>query len=616
MRRRWPRVCAALVIAASLTGVFVGAAAAAPQKLTICMGPGAFFYIIHYIAEGGGFFKEEGLTTETIDVPSGPAQVAAIMGGSVDVGPLGLQLVVQATAQGGDMVAISAGYNAYPITLVLSNDAIKKSGIARAMTIDEKVKRLHGLRLGVTTPGSGTDDMARIIFKTRGMDPDREVTIQPLGTTDSMLAALQQGATDGFFYTSPIPELAVTRGLGQIMIEPLTGEVPEVKGVPYIILATSHATLEKKRPLMLAAVRAYTRAMQFVREKPDEARRITRPFFKAMDEAVFNAAFDKYATGLPAEPVITPDQLAKTVSFMNLVKKSPVSANYDDVVYPDLGREAAKQILAARPADRSGNVMTTAARPSNPGSGLGIVIWQIVVGVLLLGVWEAAGYLSESPWISRPSLIAATIVHWLFGDLYIHVATTAAEMGTGLVLGTVFGIAAGLVLGRSPTLAIILRPIIFALYSVPLISLAPLLIMFFGLDMMPKIVLVTVVVFFLIFFNTFAGVEAVDRDLITSLQLMGSNRREQFQKVIAPACMAWIIGGIKIALPYALVATTTGEMLSARRGLGFLLSEAASQFNTTALYAVLFILMLMGLIVSEAATRLEQWMLRWRHAAE
>jgi NitT/TauT family transport system permease protein len=260
--------------------------------------------------------------------------------------------------------------------------------------------------------------------------------------------------------------------------------------------------------------------------------------------------------------------------------------------------------------------MTFADNPSRSGAGFGIVIWQIVVGILLLAAWESVGYLSGSPWISRPSLIAVTIVDWVRGDLYIHVATTAAEMGAGLALGTVFGIAAGLVLGRSPTVATILRPIIFALYSVPLISLAPLLIMFFGLDMMPKIVLVTVVVFFLLFFNTFAGVEAVDRDLITSLQLMGSNRREQFQKVIAPGCMAWIIGGIKIALPYALVATTTGEMLSARRGLGFLLSESASQFNTTALYAVLFILMLMGLIVSEAATRLEHWMLRWRHAAE
>jgi NitT/TauT family transport system permease protein len=252
----------------------------------------------------------------------------------------------------------------------------------------------------------------------------------------------------------------------------------------------------------------------------------------------------------------------------------------------------------------------------NAGAGPSIVVWQIIVGILLLAAWEAAGYFTGSPWISQPSLIARQIFEWLLGDLYLHVATTAAEMGIGLTLGTVLGILAGLVLGRSPVLAVILRPIIFALYSVPLISLAPLLIMFFGLDMMPKIVLVTVVVFFLLFFNTFAGVEAVDPDLVTSLQLMGSNRREQFQKVIAPACMAWIIGGIKIALPYALVATTTGEMLSARRGLGFLLSEAASQFNTTALYAVLFILMLMGLAVSETAARLEQWMLRWRHAAE
>jgi NitT/TauT family transport system substrate-binding protein len=345
MTRTWARSAAALLIAVGLAATTPGRAAAEPQKLMICMGPGAFFYVIHYIAEGGGFFKEEGLTTETIDVPSGPAQVAAIMGGSVDVGPLGLQLVVQATAQGGDMVAISAGYNFYPITLVLSNDAIKRSGITGGMAIDEKVKRLHGLRLGITTPGSGTDDMARILFKTRGMDADREITIQPLGTTDNMLAAMQQNATDGFFYTSPIPELAVTRGLGQIVIEPLTGEVPELKGVPYIILATSHATLEKKPKLLLAAVRAYTKAMLFVREKPDAARRITRPFFKAMDEAVFNAAFDKYAKGLPTDPVITRDQLAKTVAFMNLVKKSPVSANYDDVVYPDLGQEAAQEIL-------------------------------------------------------------------------------------------------------------------------------------------------------------------------------------------------------------------------------------------------------------------------------
>jgi len=154
-----------------------------------------------------------------------------------------------------------------------------------------------------------------------------------------------------------------------------------------------------------------------------------------------------------------------------------------------------------------------------------------------------------------------------------------------------------------------------AFYSVPLIALAPLFIMFFGLDMLPKIVLTTIVVFFLLFFNTFAGATSVDHDLIAQIELMGSTPIEKFRKVVAPACMAWIIGGIKTALPYALVAATTGEMLAARRGLGFLLSDAASQFDMTSLYAALFILMLLGLAVGEAANWGERHLLRWRHAA-
>ena len=224
-----------------------------------------------------------------------------------------------------------------------------------------------------------------------------------------------------------------------------------------------------------------------------------------------------------------------------------------------------------------------------------IILWQIAVGVLLLAGWEFVGRVSGGTWTSRPSLIAAKLAVWFQGSIYPDIATTLTEVVTGLVAGTLLGVLAGLLLGRSPITAGILRPIVVAFYSVPLIALAPLFIMFFGLDMLPKIVLVTIVVFFLLFFNTFAGASSVDRELIAQVQLMGSTRREKFQKVVAPASMAWIIGGIRTALPYALVAATTGEMLAARRGLGFLLSDAASQFDMTSLYAALFILMLLGL---------------------
>jgi len=244
-----------------------------------------------------------------------------------------------------------------------------------------------------------------------------------------------------------------------------------------------------------------------------------------------------------------------------------------------------------------------------------ILAWQIGVGVVWLLVWEIAGAATGSIWISRPSLIGAQLLRWVRADLYVHVATTLTEMVVGLLFGVAGGILAGLWFGRSPVLAGVMRPIIVAFYSVPLIALTPLFIMFFGLDMEPKIILVAIVVFFLLFFNTFAGAQEVDADLIAAVDLMGSTTRERFQKVIAPACLVWIIGGIKVALPYALVAATTGEMLAARRGVGFLLSDAASQFDMTALYAALVLLMLLGLAVSEAAALLERHLLRWRHAA-
>jgi NitT/TauT family transport system permease protein len=231
-----------------------------------------------------------------------------------------------------------------------------------------------------------------------------------------------------------------------------------------------------------------------------------------------------------------------------------------------------------------------------------------------LAVWELTGALTRSPWVSRPSLIGVRLMQWARGDLYLHIATTVTELLVGLLFGTVFGILAGLWFGRAPLLAGVMRPVIVAFYSVPLIALTPLFIMFFGLDMLPKIVLVAIVVFFLLFFNTFAGAQDVDNDLIAAVELMGGTTRERFQKVVAPACLAWIVGGIKVALPYALVAATTGEMLAARRGLGFLLSDAAAQFDMTGLYAALFVLMLLGLVVAGTVTWLEQRLLHWRHA--
>lgn len=273
-------------------------------------------------------------------------------------------------------------------------------------------------------------------------------------------------------------------------------------------------------------------------------------------------------------------------------------------------------------AARGGRLAGSGASPPAFGVGMRLgrlvgadLTTQVAAGVILLAGWELAGWLYPSVWVSRPDLVVARLGTWIVGDLYLHLATTVCEVVVGLATGVVFGVFAGLLLGRSPVLAAILRPAVVAFYSVPLVALSPLFIMFFGLDMMPKIVLVGLVVFFLLLFNTISGVEQIDQDLLDSFQLLGATRQEEFRKVILPACMVWITGGLKIAVPYALVAATTGEILASRRGIGFLLTDAASMFDMTGLYAGLFVVMAAGLLAASLSSRLERWLLRWRHVA-
>src|SRR6185312_10304640 len=168
-------------------------------------------------------------------------------------------------------------------------------------------------------------------------------------------------------------------------------------------------------------------------------------------------------------------------------------------------------------------------------SARALLVWHISLGVFLLVAWELIAFIYDARWISRPSLVLRKLGTWIIqGDLHVHLTTTLTEVLAGLAIGGTGGAVLGLLLGRSALLAVIFRPIIVGLYSVPLITLAPVLLLFFGLEMSPKIILVSLVVFFLLFFNTFSGAQAVDGDIVDSLKLMGASGVERLGKVIAP----------------------------------------------------------------------------------
>ncbi|WP_205712381.1 ABC transporter permease [Euzebya rosea] len=243
-----------------------------------------------------------------------------------------------------------------------------------------------------------------------------------------------------------------------------------------------------------------------------------------------------------------------------------------------------------------------------------IRVWRVVALVVWLGTWElASGTLIDPFFSSAPSLIGVRVWEWLStGYIWVHLGATLREMGLGLLAGSVLGIVVGFVLGRAGMLAAIADPFITAVYSLPKLALAPLFILWFGIGLLSKVVLVGLIVFFLVFFNTYAGVRDVDRLYINALKIMGGNRRDVYLKVILPSSSIWVFTGLKVAVPYALIGAIVGELISSSQGLGYIINNASSFFDTTGVLAGLVYVAAIAITVNYLVGVAERRFMVWK----
>lgn len=243
-----------------------------------------------------------------------------------------------------------------------------------------------------------------------------------------------------------------------------------------------------------------------------------------------------------------------------------------------------------------------------------IMAWRCGLTIVGLAVWElVSGRLIKPFWISSPSAIWAQISDWIAtGELWMHVEITLAETVMGFGFGAMTGIGVGLALGLNRRLAAVLDPFIIAFYSLPKIALAPLFILWFGVGLLSKVVLSTFVVFFLVFYNTYAGTLAVEQELVDVLRLMGGTRWQIVRKVMLPSVLIWIFTGMKISVPYALIGAVVGEMMASNKGLGYLIQAAAGQYDTSGVFAALFVLMIIASALHALLKYSEGLMLRWK----
>lgn len=253
-------------------------------------------------------------------------------------------------------------------------------------------------------------------------------------------------------------------------------------------------------------------------------------------------------------------------------------------------------------------------RPLRDIGGGTMLACQTLLGIAILLVWQGvSGRLIDDFFISNPIEVAARLWQWTAdGSIFLHIWATVYETLMGFVIGAVAGVLLGLWLGVSPFTNRLLNPYLNALNALPKVALAPLFVLWFGLGISSKIALAAVLVLFLVFLNTYAGVREVDQDLIDGARLMRATRTQLVAKVIVPSAMSWVFAGLKISVPYALIGAVLGEMIAANRGLGYLVQYSGSQFDSAGVFAVLIVIALLAVALNFLVELVQHRTQLWR----
>ena len=258
----------------------------------------------------------------------------------------------------------------------------------------------------------------------------------------------------------------------------------------------------------------------------------------------------------------------------------------------------------------------TAAPPRKRRSGrLAVVTTQIGILALILGTWQFAVSDATLPYFSRPTIVAAKLLELLSQpQIYRHISVTLTEIAIGYALGAGFGLSLGFILGRSPFLSAALQPYIIGLYSIPKIALAPVFIVWLGLGMASKVAVVFLASFFLIFFNTYSGLLAINEELVRLARLMGATWQQTVCRVIIPAAAHQIFLGLRIAVPYAVIGAVIGEYIGSHEGLGYFILYASQTYDAPALFSGIIILVAIVFVANFCLNLLEGYVIRWRKA--
>lgn len=249
----------------------------------------------------------------------------------------------------------------------------------------------------------------------------------------------------------------------------------------------------------------------------------------------------------------------------------------------------------------------------SPRSWLGLA--SLAAG--LLAWWALARFAGLPSFIlPSPGQVWARLLRALGdGSLAFHSAVTLAEVLAGLFAGASLATALGYLVAKSRALEDLLAPYLVASQAIPLVAIAPLLVIWFGPGMFSKVLICALIVFFPVLINTVVGVRAVPVALHDLMRALRAGRGQVLLKLEVPAALPVFLGGLRIGATLSVIGAVVGELVGADRGLGFLINVGRGQYDTALVFVAVFALIVLALALYGLVAWVERRLLSWQETA-
>ncbi|MEZ0309484.1 MAG: ABC transporter substrate-binding protein [Ramlibacter sp.] len=304
------------------------------QSVKVTQAVSSLAYIQSFVAQQNGYFKSEGLDTELINTGGGGPDVQIVLAGKAEFTVNDGAQVFPAVQQGQKLNCVMALLNRSIVNVSMRKSAADKLGITASTPVAEKIRRMKGLRIGVTKPGALTWQMARYNFISAGMNPDNDAEITGMGDAPSLAAALRQGNLDAIYISVPIGETLVGQGVAVTLIDNSRGEDTSL---PSFLMEGLWATpdyIKANRPVVTKMVSAYRKASGFlVQSTPEDIAKALKPVFSGLTDEVLLEGVRRVKQAVSATGTIDAALLENTQKVLEVngvMKKKLVLADVFD----------------------------------------------------------------------------------------------------------------------------------------------------------------------------------------------------------------------------------------------------------------------------------------------